>query len=107
MIHAYRLVYPFNQPAPPPLWEFEEPYIHHLMLNARNFNRRLTQWDFEDVHALDRDNTQIWDTYYRAKPLYHAWKTWQEWLPAYRQLIIDVQDIYEAHKAQGTWRRPG
>src|SRR5712691_1389602 len=46
MIHAYRLVYPFNQPAPPPLWEFEEPYIHHLMLNAPDFSVVLFRPDF-------------------------------------------------------------
>jgi hypothetical protein len=56
---------------------------------------------------LDQDNTRIWKTYYRPKPLYDPWKTWQEWLPEYRQLIIEVQDIYEEHKAQGTWQRPG
>jgi hypothetical protein len=33
--------------------------------------------------------------------------TWQDWLPEYRQLIIDVQDMVEEHKAQGTWKRPG
>ena len=107
MLHAYRLVYPLSQHAPPQLREYEQPYVDHLLLNARTFDRCIAQWDFEDLNALDRDNTHIWDTYYRPKPLYDSWKTWQEWLPEYRQLIIEVQDIYEEHKAQGTWRRPG
>jgi hypothetical protein len=107
MLHAYRLVYPLSQHAHPQLWEYEQTYIDNLVLNARTFDRWVVQWYFEDWAAFDRDNTHIWDTYYRAKPLYDSWKTWQEWLPEYRQLIIEVQDIYEEHKAQGTWRRPG
>jgi hypothetical protein len=107
MIHAYRLVYPLNQNALPQLWEYEQPSIDHLLLNARTFDRCIAQWDFENWNALDRDNTLIWETYYRPKPLYDSWKIWQEWLPEYRQLIIEVQDIYEEHKAQGTWQRPG
>jgi hypothetical protein len=62
---------------------------------------------FDDWAALDRDNTRIWNTYYRPKPLDDSWETWQEWLPEYRQLIMDVQEIYEEHTARGTWRRPG
>ncbi len=88
MIHAYRLVYSFSQNAPPQLWEYEQPYVDRLLLNARTFDRCIAQGDFEDWEALDRDNTHIWDTYYRPKPLYDSWNTWQEWLPAYRQLII-------------------
>jgi hypothetical protein len=71
-------------------WEYEQPYVDHLLLNARTFDRRIAQLDFEHWHALDRDNTHIWDTYYQPKPLYHSWKTWQEWLPAYRQLITPL-----------------
>ena len=107
MLHAYRLVYPLSQHVSPQIWEYEQPSIDHLLLNAQTFGRHVAQGDFEDWEALDRDNTHIWETYYRPKPLYDSWKTWQEWLLEYRQLIIEVQDIYEAHKAQGTWRRPG
>ena len=67
----------------------------------------MVQWYFEDWEALDRDNTRIWNTYYRPKPLFDHLTTWQDWLPEYRKLIIEVQDIYEEHKTQGTWRRPG
>jgi hypothetical protein len=55
---------------------------------------------------LDRDNTRIWNTYYRPKPLFDHLPTWQEWLPEYRQLIIEVQDMVKARTARGTWKRP-
>jgi hypothetical protein len=43
MLHAYRLVYPISQHAPPQLWEYEQPYIANLILNARTFDRRVVQ----------------------------------------------------------------
>jgi hypothetical protein len=107
MIHAYRLVYPISQQASPQLWEFEQPYINHLLRNARTFDRLVVQWYFEDWAALDRDNTRIWNSYYRPKPLFDHLLTWQEWLTEWRQLIIEVQDMVEEHQAQGAWRRPG
>ena len=67
------------------------------MLNARTFERRIVQWWFADWAALDSDNTRIWNTYYRPKPLYAHLATWQEWLPEYRQRILDVQDMYDEH----------
>src|SRR5262245_30045478 len=102
MIQAYRPVYPISEHAPPQLWEYEQPYIDHLLLNARTFGRRIVQWYFEDWAALDHDNTRIWHTYYRPKPLFDHRPTWQDWLPAYRQLIVEVQEMREAHPAQGT-----
>jgi hypothetical protein len=105
MLHAYRLVYPISEHAPPQLWEWEQPFINNLLLNARTFDRWVVQWYFESWEALDRDNTRIWDTYYRPKPLFDHLPTWQEWLPEYRQLIIEVQEMVEEHKAQGTWKR--
>jgi hypothetical protein len=107
MIHAYRLVYSISEHAPPQIWEFEQPYIDHLLLNARTFDRFVAQWYFKDWEALDCDNRRIWDTYYRPKPLFDHLPTWQEWLPEYRQLIIEVQNMVEEHTAQGTWKRPG
>src|SRR5262249_45855798 len=55
MMHAYRLVYPLSEHAPPQLWEYEQPYIDNLLLNARTFDRFVTQWYFEDWAALDSD----------------------------------------------------
>jgi hypothetical protein len=107
MLHAYRLVYPLSEHAPPQLWEYEQPYIDNLLWNARTFDRFVAQCYFEDWNALDRDNTRIWNTYYRTKPLFDHLSTWQEWLPKYRQLIIEVNEMVEEHKAQGTWRRSG
>jgi hypothetical protein len=48
MLHVYRLVYPFSQHAPPQLWEYEQPYIANLILNARTFDQHVVQWYFED-----------------------------------------------------------
>jgi len=63
MLHAYRLVYPISEHAPPQLWEYEQPYIDNLLRNARTFDRWVVQWYFENWEALDRDNTRIWNTY--------------------------------------------
>ena len=82
-------------------------YIDNLLLNARTFDRWVVQWYFENWEALNRDNTRIWNSYYRTKPLFDHLPTWQDWLPEYRQLIIEVQGMVEEHTAQGTWiRRP-
>ena len=107
MLPAYRLVYPLSQHGSPQLWEYEQPYIDNLIVNARTFQRFVVQCYFEDWTAFDRDNTRIWNTYYRPKPLFDHLPTWQDWLPEYRQLIIEVQDMVEEHTAQGTWKRPG
>jgi hypothetical protein len=103
----YRLVYPISEHSPLQLWEFEQPYINNLIQNARTFNRLVAQWYFTDWAELDRDNTRIWETYYRPKPLFDHLPTWQDWLPEYRQLIIEVQEMVDEHTAQGTWSRPG
>jgi len=105
LLHTYRLVYPFSAHAPPQIWEYAQPYIDHLILNARTFHRQIVQWYFEDWGALDQDNTRIWNTYYRIKPLYDHLPTWQDWLPDYRQLIIEVQEMVEEHIACGTWQK--
>jgi hypothetical protein len=69
MLPAYRLIYPLSQHGAPQLWEYEQPYIDNLIMNARTFQRFVVQWYFEDWAALDCDNTRIWNTYYRPKPL--------------------------------------
>ena len=107
LIHAYRLVYPLSQHAPPQLWKYAQPSIDNLLRNARTFDRWMVQWYFEDRAAFDYDNTRIWDTYYRPKPLFDAFATWQDWLPEYRQLMIEVQGMVAEHTAQGTWPRSG
>src|SRR5919198_280170 len=101
MLHVYPLVYTISQHTHPQLWEFEQPFIDHLLWNARTFDRFVAQWYFEDWEALDRDNTRIWNSYYKPKPLFDHLPTWQEWLPDYRQLIIEVQDMVDEHTAQG------
>ena len=81
MIHAYRLVYPISEHAPPQIWEYEQPYIDNLLRNARTFDRFVVQWYFKDWEALDSDNTRIWNTYYRIKTLFDHLPTWEDWLP--------------------------
>jgi hypothetical protein len=39
-----RFHYPFSQHAPLQLWEYEQPYITNLLLNARTFDRCVVQW---------------------------------------------------------------
>ena len=101
MLHAYRLVSPFSQHAPAQLWEYAQPSIHHLILNARTFDRWVVGWPFPDWHAMVEDHTRIWETYYWPKPLYDAWPTWEDWLPEYRRLIIEVQEIWEKRRGNG------
>lgn len=79
----------------------------NLLRNARNFDRWVVQWYCAAWAAFDRDNTHIWDTYYRPKSLFDHLPTWQEWLPEYRQLVIEVQTMVAEHTAQGTWHRSG
>ena len=82
------------------------PIYHNLILNARIFDRRVVQWYFRDWDALDQHNTRIWEMYYRPKPLYDHVESWEEWLPEYRQLIIEVQEIWEGHRA-AAWCEKG
>ena len=99
MLRAYRLVYDLSAHAPPQLWEWQQPHVDHLVLNARTFSRRVVGWWFDDWQALGQDNTRIWATYYRPKPLYDPW---QAWLPEHRQVIVEVQAITE----ETGWRGP-
>ncbi len=40
MIHACRLTYPFSEYGPPQLWEWEQPHIDNLVLNAKTQYRK-------------------------------------------------------------------
>ncbi len=84
---------PFSEYGPPQLWEWEQPFIDDLVLNARTFNRRVVGWHFEDWDALDQENTRIWQTYYEPKLLSALYTGWQEMLAEHRQLIVEVQEI--------------
>ena len=107
MFHAYRLIYLDSPNAPPELWEWEQPWIRHLIVNARSFGTtRAEQRYFRHWDALTRENSRIWEEHYRPYPLYNHLAMWQEWLAEYRLVILDVQEIYEEHKARGTWRKP-
>ena len=100
MLRAYRLVYSDSPHAPPHLWEYEQPYIDHLIQNARTFGRRVVQRYFRDWTAYTKANARIWRRFYLPKPLYQHLATWEAWLAEYRTIIIDVQEIYaEAHGA--------
>jgi len=106
VIHVYRLIYPLSEHAPPQLWEFEQPYIDNLIRNAGTFDRWVVQWYFENWEALDRENRRIWETYYRPKPLFDHLPTWQDWLPEYRQLIIECRTWLMSTKLRGRGRDP-
>ena len=104
MLRAYRLIYLESLDAPPPLWEWEQPYIHRLIVNARSFHTtRVAQRYFGCLDELDQENARIWEAHYRPYPLYDHIETWQAWLTAYRQIILDVQAIYDENPE---WRSP-
>lgn len=100
MLRAYRLVYPDSPHAPPQLWESAQPYIHHLIVNARTFNRCVVQRCFRDWDACACENATIWERHYRPRPLYQPWGTWDAWLEEYRSLVMDMQNIYEEHSGR-------
>lgn len=92
MIPAYRLVYD-NPHALPQLWEYEQPYIQQIILNAWTFGRRVAHRYFRTWHALARENAGIWETHYRCRALYEPLDTWQAWPAEFRTLIVEVQAI--------------
>ena len=59
-LYAYRLLYPDNPHAPEMLWEWEEPYIHCLLWNAKTFGRTVVQCLFVHGNALAAANQRIW-----------------------------------------------
>jgi hypothetical protein len=70
MLRAYRLIYLHSPSASPTLWEWEQPWIHHLIVNARSFGTtRVEQRYFQDREDLARENTRIWEAHYRCRPL--------------------------------------
>ena len=100
MLRAYRLIYLKSPHAPPKLWEWEQPRIHHLIVNARSFKTtRVEQRYFQDGDELARENARIWEVHYRSRPLYDHIETWEKWMAEYRQLIIEVQELYETNTA--------
>ena len=51
-VHAYRLRYPDSPNAPEMLWEWEDPYINHLLWHAKTFEHEVVQCYFVDWHAI-------------------------------------------------------
>jgi hypothetical protein len=104
MLRAYRLLYPDSPHAPPHLWECEQPYIDHLIQNARTFGRQVVQRYFRNWEAYTQENARIWSHYYLSKPLSQHVGSWEAWLTEYRTLVIDVQAIYaEAQSTQHSY----
>jgi len=94
MIHASRLLYLHSPHAPPTLWEWEQPWIHHLMMNADSFHTAVVeQRYFRDLEALHSEKARMWDVHSRSRPLYDHRETWEMWLAEYRQIILDVQEM--------------
>jgi len=96
-IHAYRLVYTESPKTPERLWEWEKVHVGHLLWNATVFGRELTHRYFLTWDALAEENQRIWEVYYLPRPLYESWATWRAWLDEYRELVRDVQEMYEEH----------
>ena len=82
------------------LWEWERPHIDRLLWNARTFGREVVQRYFANWRALGEENQRIWETYYRPRPAYEPWDSWQAWMREYRALVRDVQDIAEEHNGR-------
>ncbi len=74
MLHAYRLAYPDSPHAPERLWEWEKVHVGRLLWNATACGRELTHRYFPTWEALV-----------------------QERLDEYRELVRDMQDMYEEH----------
>ncbi len=49
MLHANRLAYLDSPHAPPQLWEWPPPSIHHLVVNTRTFGCQVVQRYFRDM----------------------------------------------------------
>ena len=106
MLHAYRLLYPDSPHAPEKLWEWEKLHIGRLLWNATAFGRELAHRYFPTWDDLARENQRIWETHYQPRPLYEPWDTWRVWLEEYREIVRDVQDIYEEHKGRRCEDKP-
>ena len=96
-IHAYRLEYPDSPPAPEKLWEWEKEHRARLLWNASTFGRELIHRYFPTWHALAAAHQRIWERDYLPRQAYQPWETWQAWMDAYREIVRDMQDIYEAY----------
>jgi hypothetical protein len=97
---AYRLIYPESPHAPEMLWEWERPYIDRLLSNATAFGREVVHRYFADWDALSQENERIWEAYYLPRATYEPWESWRAWLDEYREVVRDVQDIYEEHSGR-------
>jgi hypothetical protein len=94
MLHAYRLLSLPSPHAPPTLWEWAQPWMHHLMMNAGSFHTAMVeQRYFQDWEALHSENARRWDVHSRSRPLYDHLETWDRGLAEYRQLILDLQEM--------------
>jgi hypothetical protein len=80
--------------APDLLWEWQQPYIDHLLWHARTFARHVVQRYFATWQDLGLANTQLWETTYAPRPQYAPWPTWGAWLVEYRELLVTTQEVY-------------
>jgi hypothetical protein len=100
MLHAYRLLYLEGRDAPDSLWEWHQPWIDHLLWNARTFGRQVEHRYFATWQCLGRANTRLRETYYTPAASYAPCPTWHTWLIEYRALLVITQEVYEAHHRQ-------
>ena len=96
-LHAYRFVYRDSPHTPEMLWEWEKEHRARLLWNASTCGRELVHRSFPTWHALAAANQRIWARDYLPRQAYQLWETWQGWMDAYREIVRDMQDIYEAY----------
>jgi hypothetical protein len=72
-------------------------HIDRLLWNAKTLRREIVQRYCPHWDAFAEANQRIWEAYYEPRPLDEPWETWQAWLAEYRELVRDVQEMYEEH----------
>jgi hypothetical protein len=50
---------------------------------------------FRDQADLEAENSRIWEVHYRPCPLYDHLPPWPAWLAECRQIVTEVQTLYD------------
>ncbi len=64
MLRAYGVLYAKRPNAPDQLWEWQQPWIDHLLWSAYTFGRQVMQRSCATWDVLDREHTRIWEIAY-------------------------------------------
>jgi hypothetical protein len=63
MLRASRLVSPDHPQALPQLWDWQQPSLHNILLNAQTLGRRGAPRYFRDWSARSRANAGMYETH--------------------------------------------